>query len=139
MPIILIICLLAVGGAITYFVYPSALSTSDGYASEFTRPRSAYIDGTYASTLTYAVPNNHTEEITVTITLDEAIVVDTTLVYEASNGTSEQYLNRFDEWYKPEVVGKSINDISLSRLGGASLTSETFNRALLDIKQQASS
>ncbi len=137
MPIILIICILAIGGAVTYFTYPSALATDNDFATAFNRPRADYADGTYSANVSYTVPNGHVEDVVVTLTLDDAVIVDTEFVFNATNGTSEQYQGRFTDWHEPEVVGKSINEVSLSRLGGASLTSEAFNRALLDIKQQA--
>jgi hypothetical protein len=43
----------------------------------------------------------------------------------------------FDTAYEAEVVGQPLDDLRLSRTGGASLTSDAFNEAVTDIKQQA--
>jgi hypothetical protein len=98
---------------------------------------SSFIDGTYSQTVSYVVPNNHTEPMTVTITVEDNIITGTELEFTATNEVSEKYQKRFTDWHTPEVVGKPLAEVSLVRLGGASLTSVAFNEALRDIKQQA--
>lgn len=99
-------------------------------------PKSKYKDGTYTASSSYAVPEG-SEQITVTLTITNDIVVDATVVNDASRGDSRKYQSRFQSGYKAQVVGKNIDDIQLSRVSGSSLTPRGFNAALTKIKTQA--
>ena len=99
-------------------------------------PKSKYKDGTYTATGTYAVPEG-SEQITVTLTVTNDIVVESSVVNDANEGDSRKYQSRFANSYKVQVVGKDIDDIRLSRVSGSSLTPNGFNAALAKIKTQA--
>jgi len=145
--IVLIISLVAVGGAFAHYTYPplvGGINDREQNDDAVTRvdddlPHYDAQDGVFTTSIMYTVPNNHEETMVVTLTLEDNTVVATELSYEASNGTSQRYLDRFNDWHTESVVGKRIEDIELSRLGGASLTSVAFNNALTDIKEQARS
>src|SRR3989344_1271792 len=83
-------------------------------------------------------PARTTLEIDVTLTVEGGIVTDANVVYDNGEGFSNPNQERFDGAYKAEVIGKPLNDISLSRVGGASLTSNAFNEALEIIRTQQS-
>ncbi len=99
-------------------------------------PKSKYKDGTYTASSSYSVPEG-TEQITVTLTIADDIVVDATVVNDASRGDSRKYQSRFQSGYKAQVIGKNIDDIQLSRVSGSSLTPRGFNSALAKIKTQS--
>jgi hypothetical protein len=143
---VLMISLLAVGGALSFYLYPPFIGVVDdrGDDTDITRvdkdlPHYDAQDGTFETTIAYSVPNNHEETMRISITLKDNVVTATEISYVPSNGTSERYLNRFNEWHAAEVVGQPIDEIKLSRLGGASLTTVAFNNALADIMEQARS
>ncbi len=98
----------------------------------------AVIASTLTGKGTYQTPARTTHEIDVTLTVEAGIVTDAKVVYDNGEGFSNPNQERFDGAYKALVVGKSLNDISLSRVGGASLTTEAFNQALVSIKAQQS-
>jgi len=97
---------------------------------------SAYKDGTYSATGSYSSPGGR-ESIKLTVTIKDGIIVSTSLDEKASNGEAKEYQDDFDSGYKTLVVGKNIDEVSLSRVAGSSLTSNGFNDALDEIKSDA--
>jgi len=93
-------------------------------------------NNTYSATVTYRVPSPEQNTISIQITLDKGVVTDVEAKNIANSPQSVQYGTRFMSSYKTEVVGQKLNDINLSRVGGASLTSNAFNAALTAIKAQ---
>lgn len=118
-----------IGDAAVSTVNDSVVTSSD----------SGYSDGTYIFESSYTVPSGHEEPIKVTLTLSGDVVTDANVQVEGVVGTSRLYQGKFLKAYEAEVVGKDVDTLSLSRVGGASLTTGAFNKALLDIKIQASS
>ena len=98
----------------------------------------SYTDGTYTAEGSYSTPES-VETITVTLTLADGVVSDVEVVGEPTRAESQQYQGQFIGGIADEVVGKSLDDISVSRVAGSSLTSGGFNQAVEDIKAQASS
>lgn len=91
----------------------------------------------YTVTVNYGIPQGYSENMTVTLRLLSNVITDATVQYDAgANHESAWYQNRFQSAYKPLVIGKNIDSISLSRVGGASLTTNAFNAALQAIKEQ---
>ncbi|MDB5162062.1 MAG: uncharacterized protein JWM52_570 [Candidatus Saccharibacteria bacterium] len=103
-----------------------------------TRTNGTYKDGTYAATGAYSTPGGR-ESIEVTVTLAGNIITSTTLKSNAISGEAKEYQADFASGYKSLVVGKNIDEVSLSRVAGSSLTSNGFNTALEQIKTDASS
>ena len=96
------------------------------------------IKTSYTSQASYTTPAKKTHEIDVTIAVENGIAVETNVVYDDKvEGYSNPNQERFDGVYKTEVIGKKLEDINLSRVGGASLTSKAFNEAVADIIKQA--
>ena len=95
-----------------------------------------YKDGQYTATGNYNSPGG-TEDITVTVTLKDGVITDTSAQANASGATAKEYQGKFISGYKDLVVGKSIDSVSLDRVSGSSLTSGGFNRAIEDIIEQA--
>lgn len=109
---------------------PTATEASDG----------AYTAGTYEATGSYRTPGGQ-ESVTVSVTLsgtDGTIsAIETTGTGAASGGESREYQGKFLANYKDLVVGKKVDEVSLSRVAGSSLTSNGFNSALDEIAQDA--
>ena len=98
---------------------------------------STYADGTYRATATYFTPRNTEHEIEVVLTVADDVVTSAEVLYDGSTNAVTPSHQRFDSAYTGEVVGVSLDNVSLSRTGGASLTSEAFNDAVTTIKSEA--
>ena len=97
---------------------------------------SAYADGSYTATGSYSTPGG-SENVTVTVTLADDVITGVTATGSARGGTSAQYQSQFLANYERQVVGKSIDEVSLSRVSGSSLTSRGFNAAINEIRRNA--
>lgn len=96
----------------------------------------AYTDGTYEASGSYATPES-VETIDVTVELADGVITSVEVVGEPTRPESEQYQGRFIGGISDEVVGKSIDEISVSRVAGSSLTSGGFNEAIEQIRADA--
>ena len=95
-----------------------------------------YKDGTYSASGSYMSPGG-VEQISVTLTLKNDLITNSSVTPQASDRTSVRYQNMFISGYQPYVLGKNIADVSLSAISGSSLTPAGFNSALNKIKSQA--
>lgn len=98
--------------------------------------KSAYKDGSYSAVGNYNSPEG-SESIKVTVTLKNGIITDSSVIGEASDHTSKRYQNMFISGFKQYVIGKSIDQVSLNKVSGSSLTPDGFNNAIAKIKNQA--
>jgi uncharacterized protein with FMN-binding domain len=96
-----------------------------------------YIDGQYSAEGSYVIPNKETEKITVSLTLKDGIVTEVSQTANPKEQASILNHKKFSESYKQFVVGKSIDEIALTVVNGASLTSKGFMGALEAIKTKA--
>lgn len=97
----------------------------------------SYKEGTYSATGNYQSPGG-SQEIKVSIKLaSDGTINDTSAEGDGKSSNSQFYQSSFISNYKDKVVGKKIDDVSLSHVGASSLTSDGFNNALEDIKNQA--
>lgn len=111
-------------------------ASSAGSAAGAASNTSGYKDGTYTAVGSYRTPES-TEEITVTLTLQDGVITDTSAAISARAPESRRFQNEFVSNYKQYVVGKNIDTLSLSQVSGSSLTSGGFNEAVAQIKLQA--
>lgn len=96
----------------------------------------AYKDGTYEATGQYATPESvETVDVTLTIADDTVTAVEVTGDPQAAE--SKRYQSAFIGGIADEVVGKKLDEISVSKVAGSSLTSGGFNKALDTIKTEA--
>ncbi|AQY02199.1 uncharacterized protein with FMN-binding domain [Microbacterium foliorum] len=95
-----------------------------------------YTDGTYTADGSYQTPET-VETISVTLTVADGLVTDVEVTGDPQARESEQYQGEFIGGIADEVVGKSLDDIEVSRVAGSSLTSGGFNEAVESIKEQA--
>lgn len=96
----------------------------------------SYADGTYTAEGSYATPES-VESISVTISLKDDIITDVQVEGDPTRAESEQYQGQFIGGISDAVVGKDIDEVSVSRVAGSSLTSGGFNQALDAIKAEA--
>lgn len=83
--------------------------------------------------VSYLTPSRTSHDMTVSLTITDGVVTDAGIMYDKGDGFSNPHQERFDGAYRSLVLGKPLNEISLSRVGGASLTSEAFNEAVQQI------
>lgn len=107
---------------------PTSTSTASG---------SAYKDGQYSTTINYGVPHGGSNSITVNLTVKDGVVTAVTTDNSYQDGESGMYIDSFKSGLNGAVVGKSLGDLSVSYVGGASLTSFAFNDALDTIRSDA--
>lgn len=110
-----------------------AVDSTDSGTSDGT---STYADGTYTAEGSYATPES-VETISVTITLADDVITAVDVTGNPTKAESEQYQSQFIGGISDEVVGQSIDEISVSRVAGSSLTSGGFNDAIETIKAEA--
>ena len=93
-------------------------------------------DGTYTSEVTYRTPTFSKYQLDVSLSIKNNIVTEATVAY-SQGAEKDPNAQRFEGAYRAEVIGKDINSLNLSRVGGASLTTGAFNEALTKIKTDA--
>ena len=98
---------------------------------------SSFKDGIYSTTGNYVSPAGP-ETIDVTLTVEGEIVTAASVKTNATNPVSTKMQAAFIDGYSPLVVGKKLSELSLSKVSGASLTTNGFNEALVEIRTQAS-
>lgn len=97
-----------------------------------------YKDGTYSADGNYVSPGGP-REIGLTITLAGGVITDTTFEGRADDPTSQRFQGEFGDNYAPMIVGKNIDEVSLTKVSGSSLTPKGFTDALEKIKTEARS
>ena len=110
---------------------PSTSAAAGGSSSAGT-----YTDGTYEATGQYATPES-VETVDVTLTLAGDTVTDVIVTGDPQAAESRRYQGEFIGGIKDEVVGKKLDEISVSKVAGSSLTSGGFMKAVDAIKSQA--
>ena len=98
---------------------------------------SGYKDGTYKATTSYYVPHGANNSLTASVTVSGGKVSAVTVNNNYSDQESSYYIDSFVSAVQNAVVGKSIDGLSLSRIGGASLTTQAFDDALATIRTDA--
>lgn len=113
-----------------------AESTADAGSGTDATTGGPYADGTYTAEGSYATPES-VEEISVTVTLKDDVITAVEVTGNPTKRESEQYQGQFIGGIEEVVVGQDIDDISVSRVAGSSLTSGGFNEAIDAIKAEA--
>ncbi|WP_332759963.1 FMN-binding protein [Pseudarthrobacter sp.] len=113
-----------------------ATTAPSGTASSPASSASLYQDGTYSADGTYVSPNG-TETVGVELTLAAGTVTAVNITQHPSNPNTRKFQGEFAGGIAAQVVGKSIDDLNVSKVAGSSLTSGGFNQALDKIKAEA--
>lgn len=96
-----------------------------------------YENGTYSATGGYLSPGGR-ESIELSVTVKDGVISDTSIKNNATTPDSKVHQELFSGHYKELIVGKKLGEVeSLSRVAGSSLTSNGFNNALNQIKDDA--
>lgn len=95
-----------------------------------------YVDGTYTESGEYQAPSG-TESVEVTLTLADGIITAVEVVGDATDPQARLHQGEFISGIGAVVQGKSIDEIRVDKVGGSSLTSGGFNRAVEAIKADA--
>ncbi len=97
-----------------------------------------YRNGQYKAVGSYVSPGGP-REIEVVLTLEDGTIVDSVFVGNATDPASKRFQGEFSDNYKTFVIGKNIDEISLTKVSGSSLTPKGFNDAVEKIKAEARS
>ncbi len=116
---------------------PTTPATAEGSTGAGSASGSgAYADGTYTAEGTYQTPSS-VETISVTLTLEGDVITAVDVTGDPQARESQQYQSQFIGGIADEVVGQNIDEISVDRVAGSSLTSGGFNDAVQEIKAEA--
>lgn len=115
---------------------PAAETPATGSTAS-TAAGGSYTDGTYTADGSYVDGGGVAETVTVTITIADDVVTDVGVTGNAASPQSRQYQSAFIGGIADVVEGKKLNDLSVSKVAGSSLTSGGFNDALAKIKAEA--
>lgn len=113
---------------------PSSSSTSA--SSDDSSDASTFKDGDYEAEASYSNPAGESK-VKVELKLASNKISDVTVTPEATNATSKQFQEKFAGGIRDEVVGKSLDELNVSKVAGSSLTATGFNAAIDDIKADA--
>jgi uncharacterized protein with FMN-binding domain len=113
-------------------------SSSSSASSDDSSDASAgtYKDGEYDAEASYSNPAGQSK-VEVELTLADNKITEVKVTPEAENSTSKQFQQKFASGISGEVVGKSLDELNVSKVAGSSLTSAGFNAAIDDIKADA--
>ncbi|WP_159701928.1 hypothetical protein [Arthrobacter sp. 18067] len=112
---------------------PTTSSTASGSTAAAT---TTYKDGTYSADGTYTSPNGQ-ETVGVELTLAGDTVSAVNITVHPSNPNTKKFQGEFAGGISAQIVGKSIDELNVSKVAGSSLTSGGFNDAVEQIKSQA--
>lgn len=97
---------------------------------------SEYRDGTYEADGSYESPAGQ-ESVGVSLTLADGRITAVEVTPKAEHPNSQKFQGEFKDGIASEVVGKSLDEIEVSKVSGSSLTSGGFNEAVETIKTEA--
>lgn len=112
--------------------------TTDTASNTNTESETKYKDGTYAVTGNYISPGG-AETVGVTLKIENDVVVASDFEIQADRPISVEMQKQFSDGYKQFVVGKKLDEVSVGKVSGSSLTPKGFNDAVAKIKVQAQS
>lgn len=113
----------------------SSSAPADGTAGS-SSAASGYQDGTYSADGNYVSPNG-TETVGVELTLSGGTVSDVNITQHPSNPNTRKFQGEFAGGIAAQIVGKKLDELSVSKVAGSSLTSGGFNQAVEKIKSEA--
>jgi uncharacterized protein with FMN-binding domain len=96
----------------------------------------AYKDGTYSADGSYQTPET-VEKISVSVTLSAGTVTKVSVTGDPQAAETRHYQAQFIGGIAAQVVGRKLDEISVDKVAGSSLTSKGFNQALATIRTEA--
>jgi uncharacterized protein with FMN-binding domain len=110
--------------------------SSDAGVDESADTSAEYADGTYSAEGDYTSPAGPSS-VLVEITIQNDSVAAVTVTPEQTDPTAKGFQTQFANGIADVIVGRDIDILEVSRVGGSSLTSGGFNDALEKIKAEA--
>lgn len=104
-----------------------------------THSASAFRDGTFTAAATYLTPRRIPHEITVEMTVTAGVVASLEVLYDGDKTFANRQHQDFEADIYETVVGQELENLPVSRVGGASLTTRAFNEAMAEIQDAARS
>ncbi len=98
----------------------------------------SFADGVYTASGDYQAPSG-TESVEVNLSLMGGVITAVEVIGDATDPQAKIHQGEFISGIGPIVVGKDIDSIQVDKVGGSSLTSGGFNKAIEAIKADASS
>ena len=114
----------------------SAPASSAPAAGTSSSAASGYKDGTYSADGNYVSPNG-TETVGVELTVSGGTVSGVNITQHPSNPNTRKFQGEFAGGIAAQIVGKSLDELNVSKVAGSSLTSGGFNQAVEKIKSEA--
>lgn len=105
--------------------------------SAFVQTNGVYKNGTYSVVGNYVSPGGP-RELKVTVTLAGNVITSAEVQGTATDATTKRFQGEFVGNFKPQVIGKNINEVNLVKVAGSSLSPIGFNDAIAKIKTKAS-
>jgi uncharacterized protein with FMN-binding domain len=130
------------GLGVTTVLASCATTSADGGTDPGTTPdtetdtTAEYADGSYSADGDYISPAGPSK-VTVEITLADDIVTSISVTPLSTDPTAKGFQTQFADGIAAIVEGQDIDTLSVSRVGGSSLTSGGFNDAIAKIKAEA--
>ncbi|WP_043534653.1 MULTISPECIES: hypothetical protein [Actinomyces] len=91
--------------------------------------------GEYSATGTYTGPGG-TQTVEVDLTVEDGTITAVTVTPGAVDSQSLRYEEDFADHVAEQVVGKSLDEVSVGTVASSSLTGQGFNDALDQIREQ---
>ena len=120
-------------------IIPSLIPTSIIITPQSTQPTPPTMPTNSAKNLSATIayfPEGANESITVSLKLTNSLISEVSIAQSMNDGKSRRYQLAFESEVQPLVVGKDINTLNLTRVAGASFTTDAFMQALEKIKTQ---
>ncbi|MBU1588621.1 MAG: FMN-binding protein [Actinobacteria bacterium] len=114
----------------------SGTDSGSGSSTDSGSSSGSYKDGTYTESADYQAPSG-TETVDVTLTLADNVITAVEVTGHATDPQAKQHQGEFKDGIAGVVVGKNLDEIKVDRVGGSSLTSGGFNKAVELIKADA--
>ena len=109
---------------------------SDAGVDESADTSAEYADGSYTAEGNYTSPAGPSK-VTVEITLQNDSIAAVTVTPLATDPTSKGFQTQFADGIADVIIGRDIDILDVSRVGGSSLTSGGFKDAIEKIKAEA--
>ncbi len=140
----IVILIVAIAGGVAYYNHESNEIDIANAATPISKINTApvasstkpNISKNISVSTTYNVPDHNVNIITVNVTIKNGLIADVTHTERASDPTSQMIYDNFSKnLNKSKIVGKKISEVSLSKVGGASLTTKAFMLSLNKLAQ----
>lgn len=100
---------------------------------------SSYKDGTYSAAVVYTVPRGYQNSITANVTVSNNKITSVSVDNKYTDRESGLFIDNFEAALEQVVIGEPIGSLSVSRIGGATITTDAFEKVITKIAETAKS